>query len=244
MPRLYRIIATFAAATAALLSVALATADGPSVATLTATLVDSTGAAIGNVQLNQDAAGTVTIVLDASKLPAGPHGIHFHATGKCEGPGFTTASGHFNPGGKTHGLASAGGPHAGDLDQIDTASVSQGYYTSTTTRVSLTGGATSIHDVDGTALVVHAAADDQVTDPTGNSGARIACAVLAVANPALAKPPVAPGPPNTGTGVTGDSGSNTALVAGIALAALAVGGAGLRLGRGLTWSRLSGPVAR
>ncbi len=231
MNRLYRILTPVAASVAALLGVVAAAADGPSVATVTATLVDGTGAAIGNVQLNQDASGAVTIVLDASKLPAGPHGIHFHAAGKCEGPAFTTASSHFNPAAKTHGLDSPTGPHAGDLPQVDGATVSQGYYTSTTNRISLTGGATSIYDADGTALVIHAAADDQVTDPTGNSGARVACAVLAAPNPALAVPPVAPGPPNTGTGLEGESGSSTALVASIVLAAVALAGATLRLAR-------------
>lgn len=232
---LYRILTMAAASAAALASVVFATAEGPSVTTVTATLVDSTGVIVGNVQLNQDAAGVVSIVVDASKLPAGPHGVHLHATGKCEGPGFTSAGGHFNPAGKTHGLSSPTGPHAGDLAGIDTTTVQQGYYRTTTDRISLTGGPTSIFDADGSALVVHATADDQATDPTGNSGARIACAVLAPPNAALAAPaaprPAAPGPPNTGTGGNGDGGSSTALVAGILLVALAGSGAAWRLGR-------------
>ena len=227
MHRLLGVLVYSATSALALAGVAAAIADGPSVATTTGTLVDGAGVVIGNVQLNQDAAGVVTIVLDATRLPAGPHGLHLHATGTCEGPGFTTAGGHFNPAAKAHGLASAAGPHAGDLPQVDGTTVSQGYYRTTTTRVSLTAGATSIYDADGTALVVHASADDQVTDPTGNSGARIACAVLAGPNAALA-PRTAPLPPNTGSGLVDQRASRAALIVALALtAALAATGVGV-----------------
>ena len=209
---------------------------GPAVKTITATLRDGTGADLGLVQVSQDSAGTVRLTVDASKLPAGSHGIHIHAVGKCEPEKFTTAGGHFNPGAKKHGLLSADGSHAGDLPQVDTASVSSGYYNSTSSRVSLTTGTTNIFDVDGSALVIHASADDQVTDPTGNSGDRIACAVLAVANPALATPPpatattVAPLPPKTGNGLADMGGSSRApILAGLAAGMLAIiAGLGLR----------------
>ena len=229
-PRLF-VIALAAFASLALGAVALADSppgpayNGPAIKTITSALYDGTGKLLGNVQLNQDAGGVVQIIVDASALPAGPHGIHFHAAGICEGPKFTTASSHFNPGAKKHGLASAEGPHAGDLPQVDSATVSQGYYTVTTDRISLTVGATSIFDADGTALVVHAVADDQVTDPTGNSGDRIACAVLAAPDASLATPTRAPGPPATGNGTAGGDADPFApgLAGAALLAALASG---------------------
>lgn len=216
-------LAVVAAGALTALTASFAFADdtytAPSVMAVTATLVDGTGAAVGNVQLNQDADGTVQLVLDATKLPPGPHGIHLHAAGVCEGPAFTTAAAHFNPGNLKHGLTSPAGPHAGDLPQIDSTTVKLGYYTVTTTRISLTTGKASILDADGTALVIHAGADDQVTDPTGNSGARVACAVLAA--PAR---PVVPGAPTTGNGLAqGDGGSRLAYVGFAALTALAAG---------------------
>ena len=167
--------------------------------------------------------------LRSTLIPKGAHGIHIHAVGVCEPAGkFATAGGHFNPGNKQHGLNNPAGPHAGDLPQIDTKTVEQGYYTTTTKAVSLTSGPASIFDADGTALVIHASADDQVTDPTGNSGDRIACAVLAAPNPALATP--TPRPPTAGAGTATDANGTSRTVAIAALFALAAGAtvAGLR----------------
>lgn len=189
---------------------------GTAVSSLTATLVGADGAPVGTVQLHQDAAGVVLVRIDAAGIPAGAHGIHIHQTGKCEGPAFTTAGGHFNPANKKHGLASADGPHAGDLAQIPASFDGSGTHEATTDRISITGGPLTIRDADGSALVVHAAADDQVTDPTGNSGGRIACAVLAA--PAAA----APLPPATGTGPSTQGLSSAALI-GIVLLAGSLG---------------------
>jgi len=191
---------------------------GPAVKTITSTLVGTDGASLGNVQLSQGANGVVQIIVDTSRLPAGSHGIHIHSVGACEGPAFTSAGGHFNPSARSHGLENPAGPHAGDLPEIDANSVSQLEYTATTDRLSLTAGTTNIFDIDGTALIIHASADDQVTDPTGNSGARIACAVLAAPNPALATPK----PPATGSGTMRGASSPTLLIAG-AVALLAIG---------------------
>ena len=192
------LVLTFAA-TAALAAVIPAFADDPAyggtaVKSVTATLVDTTGASIGTVQLHQDAAGVVLVRIDAAGLSAGAHGVHIHTTGLCEGPTFTSAGGHLNPTQQKHGLDNPAGPHAGDLAQIPPSFDGTDTYTATTNRISLLGGPTWIEDADGTALVIHAAADDQVTDPTGNSGGRIACAVLSA-------PKKAPLPPNTGSGL-------------------------------------------
>ncbi|MBI5948077.1 MAG: superoxide dismutase family protein [Chloroflexi bacterium] len=196
---------------------------GPAVKTISAPLVDGTGASAGTVTLNQDAQGVVQVLVNAAGLPAGGHGVHIHAAGKCEGPAFTTAAGHFNPAGAKHGLDSADGPHAGDLPGIPASFTGTGTHTVTTNRISLTVGATSIDTAAGAALVVHAAADDQVTDPTGNSGARIACAVLVAAQAAPAATASAtPKPPATGSGFETDgSTSRDALFVAIAGALMA-----------------------
>lgn len=206
---------------------------GPSVKTITATLRGADGADLGAVQLNQDASGAVQIRVNGVNMPAGAHGIHIHATGKCEGPAFTSAGGHFNPGNKQHGLNNPAGAHAGDLPGLTAAANGTASYTATTKAVTLLTGATSLFDADGTALVVHAAADDQATDPTGNSGARIACAVLADPNPALAAAAApAPAAPKTGNALAFEEGSSPlawVLAAAMALGAVSLGG--LRIAR-------------
>jgi Cu-Zn family superoxide dismutase len=212
------------------------TYGGTAVKSLTATLVDTTGTAIGTVQLHQDAAGVVLVRVDAAGLPAGAHGMHVHGVGRCEGPAFASAGGHFNPSGHKHGLANPAGPHEGDLTQIGETFAGTGTVMVTTNRVSLTGGTNFIGDADGSALVIHAAADDQVTDPTGNSGGRIACAVLASpqlgAAPAATATVPAPKPPATGNGsaVQDDQAPAIGLVAAAA-AVLCAGAAAFSLRR-------------
>ena len=98
--------------------------------------------------------------------------------GKCEPPEFTTAGSHFNPEGKKHGLSNPEGPHAGDLPNLDVAADGTGQVHYLATKVTLNPGPASLFDADGTAVVVHANADDHFTDPTGNSGGRIACGVI------------------------------------------------------------------
>ncbi|HEY8166862.1 MAG TPA: superoxide dismutase family protein [Gemmatimonadaceae bacterium] len=145
------------------------------------TFADAAGAPRGTAELWQDTDNVVHVQLQLLGLPAGTHGIHFHAVGRCEGSGttpFSTAGSHFNPLGRQHGLENPAGPHGGDLPNIvasNDGSVSVGLATD---RVSLTAGSTTLFDADGTAMVIHAAADDQVSQPAGNSGARIACGVV------------------------------------------------------------------
>jgi Cu-Zn family superoxide dismutase len=213
------------------------TYGGTAVKSVTGTLVDTTGTAIGTVQLHQDAGGVVLVRVDAAGLPAGAHGMHVHAVGRCEGPAFASAGGHFNPGGHKHGLNNPEGPHEGDLPQIEASFTGTGTVMVTTNRISLTSGANFIGDADGSALIIHAAADDQVTDPTGNSGGRIACAVLAAAQPATSAPATtpttpAPAPPATGSGSGPlDSQSPTLRLVLAAVAVLCAGGAAMALRR-------------
>jgi Cu-Zn family superoxide dismutase len=110
---------------------------------------------------------------------AGDHGIHFHHAGRCDGPDFASAGPHLNPAGARHGLQNPEGPHAGDLPNIAVNTAGEALVDVTSPRVTLDSSAPGgLFDADGTTVVIHALADDQRTDPAGNSGARIACAVV------------------------------------------------------------------
>ena len=144
----------------------------------TATVSDSAGKQIGVVTLTE-AGSEVTLSGNFQGLPAGQHGIHFHTVGQCDAAGaFATAGGHFNPGSRKHGLENSEGPHAGDLPNLSADANGTASYRATTSRVSLGQGSASLLDADGSAVVIHATADDQRTDPAGNSGARVACGVV------------------------------------------------------------------
>lgn len=115
--------------------------------------------------------------LEVEGLPAGVHGVHLHTAGKCDRPDFTTAGGHLNPHGKMHGSENPQGKHLGDLPNLTVGADRKGMMTAPLngTAEELSG---ALFDADGTAVVVHATADDYRTDPSGNSGGRIACGVL------------------------------------------------------------------
>jgi Cu-Zn family superoxide dismutase len=143
----------------------------------TADLKNANGQPAGMATLTE-VPGGVRIVVEAKGLPPGPHGVHIHEVGTCEGPQFTTAGGHFNPDKKQHGLLNPQGPHNGDLPNITIDANGTGRMETTTEHITLGAGLKSIFDADGSALVVHAGPDDFKTDPTGNSGGRIACGVI------------------------------------------------------------------
>ena len=111
-------------------------------------------------------------------LTPGLHGVHFHAVGTCTAPAFASAGGHFNPESMHHGLNNPAGPHAGDLPNMMVDASGNADYEATTSRVSLSPGTNSLFDADGSALVIHAAPDDNMSDPAGNAGARIGCGVI------------------------------------------------------------------
>jgi Cu-Zn family superoxide dismutase len=119
----------------------------------------------------------VTITVAAIGLPAGPHGLHLHTTGKCEAPAFASAGAHLNPGGHQHGSANPQGSHLGDLPNLVIDSSGAGTLTSEL-KATRAEAEAALFDADGTAIVIHAGPDDYRTDPTGGSGARIACGVL------------------------------------------------------------------
>jgi Cu-Zn family superoxide dismutase len=146
----------------------------------TAIMYNTNGAAIGTAELWQDPNGMVNVEIASLSLPPGTHGIHFHEVAKCEGgaTAFSTAGAHYNPGGKQHGLSNPLGPHAGDAPNIVIPASGAGKVSFSTDRVTLTPGTLSLFDADGSSIVVHANADDQISQPSGNSGGRIACGVV------------------------------------------------------------------
>ena len=169
----------FIAAAAVVAACAHAPGSLNKVAVAYATISGLGGEARGTAELWQDPDMIVHVTLQLHGLPPGEHGIHFHAVGKCEGAGaFATAGAHFNPLGRQHGLLNIAGPHAGDAPNFTVGSDGNASVSFTTDRVSLTPGSTTLFDADGSAIVIHAAADDQQGQPSGNSGARIACGEL------------------------------------------------------------------
>jgi Cu-Zn family superoxide dismutase len=119
------------------------------------------------------------VVVEVSKLSPGKHGIHVHAAGICEPPDFKTAGGHFNPHAKKHGLKSPDGAHSGDLPNLEVGPNEKGKLTATLSNATLgVGDTASLLGPNGSSIVIHAKADDEMTDPSGNSGDRIACGVI------------------------------------------------------------------
>jgi Cu-Zn family superoxide dismutase len=141
-----------------------------------AALVDDDGRTVGVATFTEDWEGVQITVL-GTWLPPGAHGIHIHAVGRCDPPTFTGAGGHFDPGHREHGLHDMEGPHAGDLPNLIVEQDGTAIYYATNPLVTLGLGnpAALLFDGDGSALVIHAQADDQISDDSGHSGARIAC---------------------------------------------------------------------
>jgi len=143
-----------------------------------AAIINSKGEPVGSAMLTQGPQ-SVTIAVVVSLLPPGKHGIHIHAIGKCDPPDFKTAGGHFDPFGKKHGLKSPEGPHAGDLPNLEVGPDGKGKIEATVGGLTLgKEGLAVLLESNGTAVVIHADPDDEMTDPAGNSGARIACGVI------------------------------------------------------------------
>lgn len=136
------------------------------------------GETVGSATLTQGPQG-VTIAVEVSRLPPGRHGFHIHAIGKCDPPDFQTAGGHFNPFSKKHGLKNPEGPHAGDLPNLEVGPDGNGRIEATVGGLTLgKEGLAVLFNSTGTSVVIHAGPDDEMSDPAGNSGTRIACGVI------------------------------------------------------------------
>lgn len=141
-----------------------------------ATLRAANGLPVGTALLTA-AGDKVNLTIAVATLPAGHHGIHLHMIGRCDTPDFASAGGHLNPSARQHGSQNPAGSHLGDLPNISIDNQGKGALNielGTTRETALS----ALFDSDGSAIVIHALADDYKTDPTGNSGARIACGVL------------------------------------------------------------------
>ena len=141
-----------------------------------ATINDAEGKKVGEATLTQTPSG-VLIKAQFENLPPGVHGFHFHEKGACA-PNFDAAGAHFNPSKKKHGFQAPKGEHAGDLPNLHVPENGKLTVEVLAPDVKLEGGKTSLLADNGTSLMVHAGPDDYKTDPSGDSGGRIACGVI------------------------------------------------------------------
>jgi superoxide dismutase, Cu-Zn family len=148
-------------------------ADG----TVQVALIDAQRATVGVALLRQVPNG-VRIDAELAGLTPGPRAIHIHAVGRCDPPDFQSAGGHLNPHGRKHGFRNPEGAHLGDLPNLEVGADGVARYEAVAPNATLHEGPNALFREGGTALVVHAGPDDYLTDPAGDSGARVVCGVI------------------------------------------------------------------
>ncbi|PPA71025.1 superoxide dismutase family protein [Jeotgalibacillus proteolyticus] len=145
---------------------------------LTVDLINEDEENVGTAELAESDEGVV-ITLNASGLPEGEFGFHFHENGQCDAPDFESAGDHFNPTDASHGTDHEDGPHAGDLPNLVVGEDGEVQEEITAEHVTLqTGEENSLLDDNGTSLVIHTEADDYETQPSGDAGDRMLCGVV------------------------------------------------------------------
>jgi Cu-Zn family superoxide dismutase len=121
---------------------------------------------------------SIRIRIEALGMPRGTYGAHVHAVGRCDAPDFASAGPHWNPTGQQHGKNNPAGMHKGDLPNLLVGTDGRGSLEINLPASQLSGGRTPLLDSDGASIIIHEKADDYQTDPSGNSGARIACGIF------------------------------------------------------------------
>jgi Cu-Zn family superoxide dismutase len=155
-------------------------------ATGVATLRDAAGRTVGTAEISAAAGGGARVRVTATGLTSGVHAMHVHEVGACDGSTptpFSSAGGHLNPAGREHGRLNPAGPHAGDLPNLTIDASGNGTVDAVVPTFALGDDGATVFDANGSAIVIHANPDDERTNEgasgPGNSGARIACGVIA-----------------------------------------------------------------
>ena len=154
-----------------------ADAYGPPARTLAADVRDAGGITMARATASE-VGDSIRVRVEAMGMRAGTYGAHVHTTGRCDAPDFASAGPHWNPTGQKHGKNNPQGMHKGDLPNLAVGTDGRGSFEVTIPGGSIGSGPNPLLDADGAAVVIHASADDYRTDPSGNSGGRIACGVL------------------------------------------------------------------
>ena len=142
-----------------------------------ADITDAGGKVVARATAEEAGEG-VRVRIEAEGMAPGAYGAHVHTTGRCEGPAFASAGPHWNPTGMQHGKDNPAGMHRGDLPNLLVGTDGRGSFEYTVLGSAIGGVSNAMLDADGAAVVIHQRADDYRTDPSGNSGDRIACGVL------------------------------------------------------------------